>query len=187
MTGLPAVIVAPIDSANTGGVNQPTAGNVPALARWGDISIISGGLIVMNDATVEYGGGLVNQQGGTINQRDAINFQEVFQGRNAFVMFQQQSTNFLGTRAYITNNNFFDNEGPPSASRPTDCSPPTRCGRWSRETRSSAATSCCATTSTPCRSSPGRSPRRSTRSPSTRRRSATSTRGPTWRSTRSGT
>jgi hypothetical protein len=103
-TGKPAVIVPPVDSANANGANQPTPGNVPALARWGGIEITSGALAVINNATFQYGGGQVNVQGGTQAQRDVINFvgADPIDGTGAFG---------LGTRVYVTNNNFLDDQG----------------------------------------------------------------------------
>ncbi|MBX6312577.1 MAG: hypothetical protein IRY99_06610, partial [Isosphaeraceae bacterium] len=110
-TGQPqrTVIVAPIDSDNGGPVNQPTPGNVPALARWGSLDIISGALAVIDEATFQYGGGSVNTGSGTIPQRDVLNFE----GAGGTKQIQPDNTwvtvGALGTRAYITNNNFFDN------------------------------------------------------------------------------
>src|SRR5262249_14452264 len=36
------IIVPQTDAANSNGANQPTPGNVPALARWGSVSVQSG-------------------------------------------------------------------------------------------------------------------------------------------------
>ncbi len=93
-TGVKTTIVAAIDSDNST-QNVPSPGNVPALARWGSFGINSGARVVLDEVEFRYGGGTVNQANGTIPQRDVLNFQGDF------------ST--LGTRAYVTNNNFYDN------------------------------------------------------------------------------
>jgi hypothetical protein len=104
-TGITTQIVAPIDSDNGGPVNLPTPGNVPPLARWGGVSITSGAIAVINGTTFEFGGGSVNSANGTIPQRDVLAFQfaggATEYGVTVFPAF--------GSRAYITNNNFFDN------------------------------------------------------------------------------
>jgi large repetitive protein len=103
-TGLPAVIVPPLDSSNGGGANQPTPGNVPPLARWGGIDVTTGAVAMIDEATFSYGGGQVNSLGGTVSQRDVLNF-------SGSANFSVGGFSGLGTRAYITNNNFQDNLG----------------------------------------------------------------------------
>jgi hypothetical protein len=95
-TGASETIVEAIDSDNGGTVNLPTPGNVPALARWGSVGIVSGARAVIDEVEFRYGGGSVNLPGGTIPQRDVLAFN-----------FNQVAP---GTRAYVTNNNFFDNQ-----------------------------------------------------------------------------
>ena len=102
-TGFLTTVVVPIDSDNGGKVNLPVAGNVPPLARWGGVSITSGAVAVIDDATLQFGGGSVNDATGTIGQRDVLAFQDA--GSNAASF----PARFLGTTAYVTNNNFFDN------------------------------------------------------------------------------
>jgi hypothetical protein len=102
-TGVATTIVPKVDSDNSNS-NLPTPGNVPALARWGSISVQSGATFVMDEATMQYGGGTVNVQNGTIGQRDVLDF-EGAGGQSLFGV----TTGALGTRAYVTNNNFYDN------------------------------------------------------------------------------
>ncbi len=54
------IIVPAIDSGSSSGANQPSPGNVPALARWGSVSYQSGAVGVVNRAEFRYGGGLIN-------------------------------------------------------------------------------------------------------------------------------
>ena len=93
-TGARTTIIAPVDSDNGTG-NRPTPGNVPALARWGSFNVQSGGRAVVDEAEFRYGGGTVNLAGGTIGQRDVLAFLGDFSN--------------AGTRAVVTNNDFFDN------------------------------------------------------------------------------
>lgn len=106
-------IVPGIDSDNGGPVNQPTPGNVPALARWGGIRIQSGSLAVIDEAVFQYGGGSVNSAEGTIGQRDVLAF-EGAGGNSAFGV----TTGAPGTRASITNNDFLDNLQAPMSIEP---------------------------------------------------------------------
>jgi hypothetical protein len=91
-TGARTRIVATLDSDNGGTVNQPSAGNVPPPARWGSIAAIGTARVVIDEAEFRYGGGNVVVAGGAIPQRDVLNFTGT------------------GARAYVTNNNFFDNQ-----------------------------------------------------------------------------
>jgi hypothetical protein len=104
VTGLSTQIVAPQDSANTGPVNpnQPTPGNVTSAARWGGIQIDSSAIAVINDSTIQYGGGLVNSTGGS-------------GGRHAlqFVGATGSGSVGTGTHVSITNNNFISNADVP--------------------------------------------------------------------------
>ncbi len=119
ITGLVTTIVPAIDSANTGPNNplQPVAGNVPALARWGSITIDSGAIGVIDSATIEFGGGAFNTPGGTIT-RNALSLL----GGAASASFtidpvtgltSVTSTPGDGARVMITNNNFFDDASAP--------------------------------------------------------------------------
>ncbi|MDB5349012.1 MAG: hypothetical protein JWN86_259 [Planctomycetota bacterium] len=109
-TGVITPIVAAIDSDNGGPVNLPVAGNVPPLARWGGISVTSGAIAVIDEATFQFGGGSVNSAGGTIGQRDML----AFQGSAATA----RRRNPLGTTAYVSNSNFFDNLQAPISDDP---------------------------------------------------------------------
>lgn len=100
-TGALTTIVAPIDSDNGGTFNEPVPGNVPPLSRWGGISVTAGALAVIDEANFLYGGGSVNNTNGTIPQRDVLAFENAFTSAEA--------GNPLGTRAYVTNNNYYDN------------------------------------------------------------------------------
>ena len=102
-TGVITPIVLPTDSDNGGPVNLPIAGvfPIPTAARWGGISVISGALAVIDEATFEFGGGSVNIVSGTIPQRDILAFQNANQSG--------RTDNPRGTKAYVTNSNFFDN------------------------------------------------------------------------------
>ena len=95
------VIVPAIDSANTGTNNplQPTPGNVPALARWGSISYYPGTYGIIDEATLEYGGGSLNIAGGTTTRQVLSLFGGGFRGFSSSV----------GSHVMITNNNFYDN------------------------------------------------------------------------------
>ncbi|MDR3620298.1 MAG: S8 family serine peptidase, partial [Paludisphaera borealis] len=84
----------------TGETSPRTLGPI----MWGSIGIQSGALAVMNAATFRYGGGSVNTQQFTLPSQSVlsfINYQSFFN-----VPFL---TNSLGTRVYITNNNFYNN------------------------------------------------------------------------------
>ena len=100
-TGALTPIVRPLDSDNGGATNLPVAGNVPDLARWGGLSVISGAKAVIDEATFEFGGASVNIPSGTIGQRDVLAF-EGAGGNGRFGLFR-------GTTAYVTNNTFLDN------------------------------------------------------------------------------
>jgi large repetitive protein len=95
-TGQDTIIVAPIDSDNGGSFLQPTNGNVDRRARWGGVTIDGGARAVIDEAVFQDGGGPLNLPQGT----DPI--------RPVLSLF---STGFgnLGSRVYVTNNQFFDN------------------------------------------------------------------------------
>jgi hypothetical protein len=69
LTKLTTTIVAALPAVVGGaGVNQPTAGNVPAAARWGGIMTTAGSVDVINDADIRYAGGTVNTPTGSQQQ-----------------------------------------------------------------------------------------------------------------------
>ncbi len=108
-TGLATQIVAPSDSANTGPNSplQPTTGNVPDASRWGGIQIDSPAVAVINDTTVQFGGGLVNTAGGS-TPRHALQF----------VGASGSGSNGTGTHVSITNNNWYSNADTPIQTTP---------------------------------------------------------------------
>ena len=98
-TGIITQIVAPLDSADSGGLYQPLPGQpVAAEARWGGIEVDSPSVTVINGATIQYGGGFVNTASGTT-------------GRHALELAGAGGVaqNGTGTHVSITDNNFFDN------------------------------------------------------------------------------
>jgi large repetitive protein len=98
-TGIVTQIVAPLDSANSGGLFQPVPGQpVADQARWGGIEIDSPAVGVINGSTIEFGGGFVNTASGT-TQRYAINL----------VTPEGTGIASQGAHVMITDNNFFDN------------------------------------------------------------------------------
>jgi large repetitive protein len=98
-TGITTQIVAPLDSADSGGLFQPTPGQpVADQARWGGIEIDSPAVGVINGATIQYGGGFVNTATGT-TQRYAIQL----------VTPEGTGTASDGAHVMITDNNLFDN------------------------------------------------------------------------------
>ncbi len=126
-------IPSPIDSANDAKnpngpfANQPTLSEpssaVPALARWGSVGIQSGAVAVVNNAQFRYGGGSVNGPTGTLPSQSVLAFitEETLlntplnsgqgNGNGGFFAVDPLFTPLaqLGTRAIITNNDFFDN------------------------------------------------------------------------------
>jgi hypothetical protein len=90
----------PVPVNVTGESTTPTLG----ASLWGSVGIQSGAIAVINAATFKYGGGAINTPDFTIPSQSVL----------AFITFD---TTFVtpffsinsGTRAYITNNNFFDN------------------------------------------------------------------------------
>ena len=103
-TGLTIPIVVPLDSANTGPNNplQPTASGVSPQARWGGIQIDSPAVAVIDEATIQFGGGLVNTAGGST-------------GRHALEIAGASGFFGSGSGAHIsiTNNNWFGNADVP--------------------------------------------------------------------------
>ena len=83
----------------TGGANPPTLG--PRM--WGGVGIQSGARAVINAATFRYGGGSINTQQFTMPSQSVLSFitDQTF--------FNASSSFGLGTRVYVTNNNFDTN------------------------------------------------------------------------------
>ena len=113
ITGATTQIVPAVDSLNSGGVNQPTPGNVPAAARWGGVEIFSGSFGIVNDATFQYGGGNLNLPGGTTTYNGVLNFTGAFGG-----LFNGGIPTGDGTRFMVSNNNFYDNADVPMSIQP---------------------------------------------------------------------
>lgn len=107
-TGQLTTIVAASDTDNGGPIFQPTPGNVPPAARWGGMGITSGARIFMDESQVRYAGGSVNTPSGTIGQRDAL----AFINAGGFSAYGN-TVGANGTRAFITNNDFLDNNQAP--------------------------------------------------------------------------
>ena len=105
------VIVPAIDSPNTGANNpfQPKPGNVPDLARWGSISYYPGAYGIMDEATLEYGGGTLNVAGGTTSRQVLTLYASeggsTIDPTTGFAI----ATPGSGSRVMVTNNNFYDN------------------------------------------------------------------------------
>ena len=114
ITGISTTIVPTVDTDNSGPTNLPTPGNVPALARWGGISITSGAKLFVDEAHFQYGGGSVNDPKGTIAQRDVL----AFEGAGGSRVFGGGTIGAFGTQAYVTNNDFTDNQQAPISVSP---------------------------------------------------------------------
>lgn len=105
------VIVPAIDSGNSSGANQPSPGNVPALARWGSVSYQSGAVGVVNRAEFRYGGGLVNGPEISVPNQSVLAFitnDTPLVTPRGFTADGTPVTE-LGTHVMVTNNDFFDN------------------------------------------------------------------------------
>jgi large repetitive protein len=85
----------------TGEATTPTL----TMGMWGSIGIQSGAVAVINAATFTHGGGSVNTTDFTIPSQSVLSFITNF---TTFTL-PPTATEDLGTHAYITNNNFFDN------------------------------------------------------------------------------
>ncbi len=120
-------VVPEVDSANTDPTStfgnpgpidpyQPTPGNVPALARWGSITVDSGAIGAIDQSDIRYGGGSLNVPGGTIT-RNAL----TIGGSAAFAttsisaggVITTSVTSGTGGHVSITNNNFDSNADAP--------------------------------------------------------------------------
>ena len=84
-----------------------TGGNGSTLgpASWGSIGIQSGGIAVINAATFQYGGGTMNTPTQTLPSQSVLSFLTF----DTFYSLPPTFSPFLGTRVYVTNNNFFHN------------------------------------------------------------------------------
>jgi hypothetical protein len=109
-TGVLTTIVAASDTDSGGRIFIPTPGSVPASARWGGLGFNSGAVAVIDEVEFRYGGGSVNIPSGTIAQRDVLAFEVP---NIPFIIgydgFNKTTVGALGTRAKVTNNDFFDN------------------------------------------------------------------------------
>ena len=85
----------------TGETTTPTLG--PSM--WGSVGIITGGIVVINDATFQYGGGALNTQNYTIDSQSVL----AFITEETTFQFSPTWNPDAGTHAYITNNNFYHN------------------------------------------------------------------------------
>jgi hypothetical protein len=99
-TGKSTIIVPAIDTLDSGGANQPSPGNVPAAAYWGQIDLGSGSYGTIDEAVVRYGGSFINTAGGSMIN-NALSFMNNTAGLD--------SVSTLGTRYSVTNNEFDDN------------------------------------------------------------------------------
>ena len=100
-----ATIVAPLPAVGTGsGALQPMPGNanVPAVSRWGGITLDSGSVDVINSADIRYAGGIVNTPTGSAQQHAL----EINPG------------NGIGSNIMVTNDTFTDNLDVPINLRP---------------------------------------------------------------------
>lgn len=89
---------------NTNSALIPKPGNVPAAARWGAIMISEGARFVMNEATIEYGGGAVHTGAFSYASQNVLTLQADYSGFTYGINLNPE-----GSRSYITNNNFYDN------------------------------------------------------------------------------
>ncbi len=87
----------------TGEAKTPTLG----FGMWGSVGIITGGVVVINDATFQYGGGALNTQRFTLDSQSVLAF---ITGIAAATFPLPPTWNpDAGTHAYITNDNFYNN------------------------------------------------------------------------------
>jgi hypothetical protein len=171
-------IVPANDTNNDGAGTQPVSGLVPFTSRWGTLQLISGAVAVIDEAEFRFGGGSAIIGGTLSTPSRTIPSQSVLSlvGATFTDFFGGQS---LGTRASITNNDFFDNFDAPISVEPNGLLAADPLRPCSRATRSSAATSSSATTSTACRCSPIPASRPGTSPTSTPSRSPSAPAGPT--------
>jgi hypothetical protein len=85
----------------TGETKTPTLTS----AMWGGVGIITGADVVINAATFQYGGGAINTQNYTLDSQSVLAF---ITDQTTF-SFSPDWDPTLGTHAYITNNNFYNN------------------------------------------------------------------------------
>jgi hypothetical protein len=74
---------------------------------WGSVGIITGGIVVINDATFQYGGGALNTQQTTIDSQSVLAF--ITGIANQTFALPPTWNPDAGTHAYITNDNFYNN------------------------------------------------------------------------------
>ncbi|MDR3634850.1 MAG: Ig-like domain-containing protein [Isosphaeraceae bacterium] len=118
-------IVPAISVLNTPNSEDPTPTSVSNSQRWGSVTIASGAIALINDATFQYGGGQLNLPGGTTT-RNVLTLNGSG-GRTVFT--PPDPTNplstgtftllpGLGSRSMITNNNFYYNADTPIMADP---------------------------------------------------------------------
>lgn len=114
------IIVPAIDSSNSSGANQPSPGNVPALARWGSVSYQSGAIGVVNRAEFRYGGGLINGPSLSTPHQSVLSFitDDTVMRTRGGVTADGTPVDELGTHVMVTNNDFFDNLDAPMQIEP---------------------------------------------------------------------
>ncbi len=109
-TQVRTTIVAPLPVSTTNQY-QPTPTSIPTQARWGGIQIDSPSVAVINNATIEYGGGFVNIATGT-ETRHALEFagaSAIFANTGFGFNFGEPTGAGTGTHAMITDDNFYYN------------------------------------------------------------------------------
>ncbi len=92
----------------TGETTTPTL----TMGMWGSVGIQSGAIAVINAATFQYGGGAVNTTNISIPSQSVLAFitnQEFFPVAPATDDSLVDGLSDLGTKVYVTNNNFFTN------------------------------------------------------------------------------
>jgi large repetitive protein len=106
------IVPAISSSSGPAGVLQPTPTNVPFQSQWGSVMVQSGALAVIHEATFRYGGGPTNSPEFTFPTQSVLAF-TTFEGFSRFGTF-----NLVGTRAFITDNNFDYNYDTPMQIEP---------------------------------------------------------------------
>ncbi len=103
-----------VDSSNDNGAKQPTIGNASDRGLWGGVGIQGGAVAVVNNATFKFGGGYVNSPTGTLPSQSVLAFiiqQTLFNTplTQSFFGSLFDPLSQQGTKAIVTNNNFYDN------------------------------------------------------------------------------
>lgn len=109
--------IVPSISSDNGALPQPTPGNIDPLVRWGNVSILSGTVAVIDEAEFRYGGGLVNLPGSSLPSQPVLNLIGGATTIDARYGDFYRTTN-EGQRVSITNSDFFDSLDAPIAIDP---------------------------------------------------------------------